>query len=250
MDEAADREPAIREAVVYCPLGNSDRRTAGDTVAPAAIVLALALWIRIMRAGVRVVRPDGIYHRVVPLAMEDVYPRLPVRLRRLARCDWLVRDRASLSGKRSSAARLADSRGPAGRRAADLDPHRGCVHEHSPGLEHRCSHWTIYRQHLRSACLSRRRAQPASARPSRRHLCARALWRARGPTLHQPAIRPVLLPAGWLPLRRSSSDSGHPPLMLAVHHPYFHLRDARRSRRLRRLHGGPSGLVRNGWAGR
>src|ERR1700674_4930582 len=151
MDEAADREPAIREAVVYCPLGNSDRRTAGDTVAPAAIVLALALWIRIMRAGVRVVRPDGIYHRVVPLAVDDVDPRLPVRLRRLARCDWLVRDRASLSGKGSSAARLADGRGPSGRRAADLDPHRDGVHGYGLGLEHRCGHGTLHRRHLRSA---------------------------------------------------------------------------------------------------
>src|ERR1700737_749184 len=164
MDEAADREPAIREAVVYCPLGNGDRRTAGDTVAPAAIVLALALWIRIMCAGLRVVRPDGIYHRVVPLAVDDLDPRLPLRLRRLAGGDWLVRDRASLPGKRSSAARLADGRGPAGRRAADLDPHRDCVHEHSLELGHRCGHRTLYRQHLRSACLSRRRAQPASAR--------------------------------------------------------------------------------------
>src|SRR3989442_1167189 len=150
-DRAPDHDPAIGEAVVCSPLGNGNAWPVGDTLAPAAIVLALALWIRIMCAGLRSVRLDGIYHRVVPLALDDVDPRLPVRLRRLARCDWLVRDRASLSGKRNSAAHLADSRGLAGRRAADLDPYRDGVHRHSVGLEHRCGHRTLYRQHLQSA---------------------------------------------------------------------------------------------------
>src|SRR5438445_7503948 len=150
VDEAAGRQPAIGQAVVCSPLGISNGRLAYDALAPAAIVFALALWIRVMCAGLRSVRPDGIYHRVVPLALDDVDPRLPVRLCRLARCDWLVRNRASLCWKGNSAAHLGDCRGPAGRRAAALDPPPGGVHEHSRGLEHRRRHGSLHCWHLRS----------------------------------------------------------------------------------------------------
>src|SRR5205807_10617709 len=118
VDEAADREPAIGEAVVYRPLGDGDARPADDALAPAAVVLVLALWIRIVCAGLRSVRPDGIYHRVVPVAMDDVDPRLPVRLRRFSGCDWPVCNRASLSRNENSASHLDDCRSPTGHRAA------------------------------------------------------------------------------------------------------------------------------------